>query len=315
MSAGAAQVSVVLTCYNEAAFIGAAIESVQAQTASASIKSIIVVDDGSTDESSVVLARFAAADSRLVVRTIANGGLAAARNEALLLVDTEFFAILDGDDLWREDKLARQLAAAAASDAALFYGDVVEFTHTPGLGRRTQVRRFTGDELDQLERYFVYDAPILPSTILVRTEAAREIGFFRANVRLFEDTDFYRRLAAAGGRFAYVDGVLAEKRQRAASLSAQIGKWEHAMLAASQAWGERDVRLRGLVRARNGYRLSKIAQAYLKVGDAGAARRYALRALRLNPGNGRAYAYAALACLPHALSRRVYGPAGGVMAT
>lgn len=315
MTTGAGQVSVVITCYNEAAFIGSAIESVQAQSAHDRIKQIFIVDDGSTDESGAVLARYAASDPRITVCTIANSGLSAARNEALQRVDTEFFALLDGDDLWRPDKLARQLEAAASSDAALFYGDVIEFTQSPGAGRRTQVRRFTGREPDQLQRYFVYDAPILPSTILVRTQAARKIGFFRADVRLFEDTDFYLRLSAAGERFAYVDGVLAEKRQRPASLSAQIGKWERAMLPASHAWGEQDTRLRGLVRARNGYRLSKIAQAYLKSGDASAARRYALRALSLNPWNGRAYAYAALACLPRAVSRKVYGAAGAPVAT
>src|SRR6185369_6617714 len=96
-------VSVIIPVYNGARYLGAALESVFAQTYREF--EVIVVDDGSVDDSGVI------AQSFPEVRYIhqANQGVAAARNHGIEAAGGEFFAFLDQDDLWNEDKLKRQV--------------------------------------------------------------------------------------------------------------------------------------------------------------------------------------------------------------
>src|SRR5256714_5565574 len=119
-------VSVVVTTYNQAAFIGAALESVLAQTFSDS--EVIVVDDGSTDDTSEVVRSFG---SRLTYIRQRNQGVAASRNTGVAATRGELVAFLDGDDLWEPDKLAAQVSAAARwPTSAVFVVDGVEFNDT-----------------------------------------------------------------------------------------------------------------------------------------------------------------------------------------
>ena len=102
-------VSIIMPSYNCAAFIPAAIQSVIDQ--SFTDWELIVVDDGSTDASLDIIQSFARADARIrPVCSATNRGAAGARNDALALARGRFIAFLDSDDLWKPEKLARQLA-------------------------------------------------------------------------------------------------------------------------------------------------------------------------------------------------------------
>ena len=100
------RVSVIIPTYNYGRFLAEAIASVQRQTVQD--LEIIVVDDGSTDETPAVLS--AIREPRLRSLRIANGGISAARNTGLELATGEYLAFLDADDRWVPDKLERQLA-------------------------------------------------------------------------------------------------------------------------------------------------------------------------------------------------------------
>src|SRR6476661_6221086 len=100
------RVSVVITTYNYERFIAAAIESVLGQTVRPD--EIVVVDDGSTDGTAAVVARYAAQGVRYIRQ--ANAGAGAARNRGIRETRGDLLAFLDADDRWRPDKLARQLA-------------------------------------------------------------------------------------------------------------------------------------------------------------------------------------------------------------
>src|SRR5512141_947607 len=115
-------ISVVIPAFNSAAFVRDAIASVRGQTVP--VAEIIVVDDGSTDDTEQAC-RSCAANVHYVFQR--NRGPAAARNRGIAESHGEFVAFLDADDLWVSDKIARQLRALAAHpDAALVAGDMAE---------------------------------------------------------------------------------------------------------------------------------------------------------------------------------------------
>lgn len=103
-------VSVIMPVFNAALFLRQAIASVQAQ--SKSNWELLVVDDGSTDHSLLILAGMAATDPRIqLLTTGGNLGAGAARNHALEAARGRYIAFLDADDIWHPEKLRLQLEA------------------------------------------------------------------------------------------------------------------------------------------------------------------------------------------------------------
>lgn len=100
-------VSVVVTAYNHSEYIGQAISSVLAQTYAPF--EVIVVDDGSTDDTPVQIACF---NDRITSIRQSNRGVAASRNAGITAAQGEYIAFIDGDDLWEPEKLAVQVRAA-----------------------------------------------------------------------------------------------------------------------------------------------------------------------------------------------------------
>src|SRR5687768_12542943 len=105
-----ARVSVVIPAYNYGRFVGAAIESVLGQTFADF--ELVVVDDGSTDDTGDVVARYS--DSRLRYIRKENAGLPAARNTGIRAGTADLVAFLDADDTWLPGKLAAQAPLFAA---------------------------------------------------------------------------------------------------------------------------------------------------------------------------------------------------------
>ena len=121
------RVSVIIPCFNHGRFLRHAADSVLAQTL-ADIE-LIIVDDGSTDDTPAVLAGLD--DRRVRTCRTSNRGVSAARNAGLDMVRGEFVAFLDADDLWEPDKLARQVAIMDAEpDVTLVFTDLRRFSPT-----------------------------------------------------------------------------------------------------------------------------------------------------------------------------------------
>lgn len=114
-----ASVSIVTPAYRAAAYVGAAIQSVLAQT----YKSweMVVVDDGSPDETAEVVERFAKVDSRIRLVRQENGGAAVARQRALDETDGRYVAFLDADDYWLPEKLEMQLGFMVENKVAFSF--------------------------------------------------------------------------------------------------------------------------------------------------------------------------------------------------
>src|ERR1700749_83796 len=100
-------VSVIMPAYNSGRYLAESVRSVQAQTFGG--WELVVVDDGSTDDTGEVARRLAEADARVRYVRRPNGGQAAARNTGLAEARGRLVAFLDADDLWLPEKLEAQM--------------------------------------------------------------------------------------------------------------------------------------------------------------------------------------------------------------
>lgn len=111
-------VSIVMPARDTAAYIEAAIRSIQGQTRRG--WELVVVDDGSIDDTPRIVERMAAADSRIrLLRTMSSSGPGPARNAGIQQVRGRWLAFLDSDDLWSPEKLERQISFMRSRGAAL----------------------------------------------------------------------------------------------------------------------------------------------------------------------------------------------------
>jgi glycosyltransferase involved in cell wall biosynthesis len=307
-------VSVCITCYNEAEYIGCAIRSVLEQTAIDQIKEIIVVDDGSTDESEQRIRELATEDTRLVHFIQRNQGLPAARNAAMREATGKYIGFLDGDDFWEPRKVALQLAAFKRPDVGLVYSDYVDF-HTDSAASRMLicVRRFSGQGHDLVRKFFVHDGPIVPSSVMIRREVFQGIGGFDVRYRIGEDTDYWIRVALGGFGFHHTPGGLVFKRRHQRNLTRDLERFASVFEEQTHCYAELHDFLKPLVGRRLSRRYAKIGQSLLASGRFGRASSYLTRALRYDLRNARAYAYMAALPLyaiggPNALNgpKRVY---------
>lgn len=115
------KVSVVMPAYNAEAYIEAAVRSVLCQTWTDF--ELIVVDDCSRDATAEIVRKLADVDNRIILlHNARNSGVSASRNAGVARANGEWIAFLDSDDLWREDKLEKQLILLARHpDAVLSY--------------------------------------------------------------------------------------------------------------------------------------------------------------------------------------------------
>ena len=109
------RISVVIPAYNAARFLPRCLASVFAQTLKPD--EVIVVDDGSTDDTAALAAALGA---RVISRP--NGGLSAARNTGIQNASSEWIALLDADDLWAPEKLERQVACIRPETVLVYTG-------------------------------------------------------------------------------------------------------------------------------------------------------------------------------------------------
>jgi glycosyltransferase involved in cell wall biosynthesis len=190
-------VSVVIPCYNAERWIGEAIESCLAQ--SHAPDEVIVVDDGSTDDSSVIIARYA---SRVRHVRQDNAGAPRARNAGFALSRGEFIQFLDADDFLLPGKLEHQVAVLTKTGAAAVYGDwrhqFYERDGSVSLGE-PQVSGAPPDLLEAL----IAGWWVSSVAIMFRRSIVEEIGGWDESLQAAQDRDFFQRVAMATEHIAY----------------------------------------------------------------------------------------------------------------
>lgn len=201
-------VSVVMPVYEGERWLAEAIESVLGQTYPS--VELIAVDDGSTDGSAAILARYP-----LVTTTRqANAGCGVARNRGIAAARGAFLAFIDQDDRWTPDKLTDQVEHLRQHpELGYVLGNQRMFLE-PGYARPAWLAA------ELLERPH---AGYLPGTLLVRRATLDEVGHFDPAVRLGSDVDWFVRANEAGVRMEVIDSIVMEKRIHGDNLSADPG--------------------------------------------------------------------------------------------
>lgn len=196
-------VSVVIPCYNYAHFLPAAIASVLAQTDRP--REIVVVDDGSTDNTRAVVAGYGA-HVRYVYQ--ANAGLPAARNAGIRAATQPLVAFLDADDQWQPGFLHHVLGAFA--DTSHAYGLVA--TKARLVDPRGQpVHRACRDQALQGPltcRDIILRTCFSPSAVVARREVFEHCGFFDETLTSSEDRDMWIRIGARFPIFLIADPLV-----------------------------------------------------------------------------------------------------------
>ncbi|MBF6559169.1 MAG: glycosyltransferase family 2 protein [Candidatus Binataceae bacterium] len=193
-------VSVIIPTCNRAAMVGAAIASVIAQRVADGEFSfeLIVIDDGSADGTWRELERTAATVNRALgerltmrIARTENRGVAAARNCGIALAAAPLIALLDSDDCWGPDKLARQLAYMRAHpEYAIAQTDEWWVRDGVRVNPPARHRKRAGDIfIDALRTCLV-----TPSTVMIRNATLREAGGFDEDLTAAEDYDLWLRI-------------------------------------------------------------------------------------------------------------------------
>ena len=179
-------VSIIVPVYNGKKYLSEAIDSILSQTYHPT--EIIIVDDGSTDGSGESAQRFSSA-VKYCYQT--NAGTGAARNRGVELAHGSFFAFLDADDIWLQDKLTIQMAAFYNNpETEIVFGHVKQF-YSPELDEVTKSKLRCTDEAIR---------GFLPCTMLIKREAFFKVGLFETNWRVGQDVSWIMRAREQGLR-------------------------------------------------------------------------------------------------------------------
>jgi glycosyltransferase involved in cell wall biosynthesis len=221
-------IAVIIPCYNSAAWVGDTVESVLRQTVPPA--EVIVVNDGSTDDSRAVLRRY---EPRIRVLDQSNRGLGGARNSGARAATSPWLAFLDADDIYEPDFVENVRALRATyTDAQMLFTDHIEFgegdvspvslfrRYIPELRDRADAIR--GDFLlfgrRLLDILILRNGAFAPSTLVVSRDLFDRVGGFYEKIYGVEDLDFYAHTAPQTA-IGVIDRPLLRKRLHAASIS------------------------------------------------------------------------------------------------
>lgn len=201
-------IAVVIPVYNGGEFIAAAIDSVLAQ--SVAVDEIIVIDDGSTDNTAQVLKAYA--DINYCYQ--ANAGVSAARNKGIEIAQSDFIALLDQDDVFPVQKIAVSLQA---------------FKHNPQLEVvRGRWQYIFADE-STAQEFSTYTPPTIAScnflvgSALFKRQVFTKVGGFDESLTAAEDVDLWFRLAAMNIVIHDIDALCLYYRQHGHNTTRSAG--------------------------------------------------------------------------------------------
>jgi glycosyltransferase involved in cell wall biosynthesis len=202
---------VVIPCHNRAHVVADAVASVLAQDHAPS--RVIVVDDGSRDESGAVIRALAAEHAAVEAVVLPrNVGASQARNTGAGLARAAWIAFLDSDDVWLPGAARALLGGVAAATHDIVVGHFarVEGGEAPGVPE-------CGWDGDCIRRGLASGGVVGPSWAVVRRETVEKVGGFDPSFHNCNDWDFYTRAAAAGARFTRIKTCVALYRTVAGS--------------------------------------------------------------------------------------------------
>ena len=225
-------IDVLIPAYNAGRTIRSALDSIQNQTVRG-IR-VIVVDDGSTDDTAAIVGELAAGDPRVELHRKDNGGIVDALNFGLQRCRAEYLARFDGDDLSHPDRFARQIEFLRANAEYVAVGGAVRHIDEDGRSDGSIVNLPSPELSDptwvpSLEPYIIH--PFL----MARRADIEAVGGYR-HVFHAEDTDLYWRLQERG-KLHNLQDTLGEYRMHASSVSSASVRNARVSAAHSQLAG------------------------------------------------------------------------------
>jgi glycosyltransferase involved in cell wall biosynthesis len=299
------RVSVVIPAYNYARFLGETIQSVLDQTFRDF--ELIVVDDGSTDNTMEVVSSFK--DNRIQYIYQENGGLSSARNTGIKASKGEYIAFLDSDDIWLPENLELKVKLLDSHpDAGLVCSDAYFFDNNTGanLGRswhdpkrshhRFDPVRATRQPLMEILRWGFF---IGPCATIVRRQVFIAVGYFDESISPHEDWDLFVRIVQHFS-IEIIDMQLLKVRVHSTSLSKNQEKMYQGAIATINKV-VRNGSLSGselrLLKKHLALAHSRYGRWALLSGKIAEARKALIAGIRLDPWNIRLYVYLALSFL------------------
>ncbi len=215
------RVSVIVNVFNGEAHLREAIDSVLAQTMSE--LELLVVDDGSTDNTAEIVKQFMSTDPRVKLLQQANQGIAAAMNLGLSEAKCDWVAHLDADDRMHPERLEWQLEYVSKHPKVSVLASYATMVNNRGQPIGFSRRPVDSDRaIRELQPREVLE--IVHSSVLMSRQALESIGNYPSGHPGVEDRELWSRLATAGYRLTVLPELLTEYRLHGNSLTAQRAK-------------------------------------------------------------------------------------------
>jgi glycosyltransferase involved in cell wall biosynthesis len=220
-------VSVIIATYNRSKTIERAVNSVLAQSWKAI--EVIVVDDGSTDGTAHLLAKYG---NKIRVISQRNQGAGAARNTGIKAASGEIISFLDSDDSWLPEKAERQVKLLLRTESSGVKCCICNATMLFGTG---MVSSFTTAGLHPKQREGVWTNPaevltmnflFFNQVVAVRREVLEQSGYFREDLRIMEDYDLALRLSLIGPWAFIADPLVVWHEDAGSGLSRNLSQLE-----------------------------------------------------------------------------------------
>jgi glycosyltransferase involved in cell wall biosynthesis len=208
-------ISIIIPTYNYAHFLGDTLECVIHQEYNA--VEIIVIDDGSTDDTRIVVEQYIKQDGRIKYFYQENRGLSAARNLGVEKSTGQYIQFLDADDLISKNKLSLQMDHFTSNpDLDISYccgyyfkdGHPETLYKSAFLSQEEWIPRLDGMYFNAIHSLIKYN--IMPvNSALTKKDALVQIGLFNEELRSLEDWEFWLRCAFGGVKFQYLEAEFA----------------------------------------------------------------------------------------------------------
>lgn len=222
------KISVIIPAFNSSKTIEQAINS--ALTGQISDIEVVVVDDGSQDNTAEIVSKLQNKDPRIKLIKKKNGGQSQARNMGLKAAQGEFVAFLDHDDLWLPGKTEKQLSKFVEGIDLVYSDSFVDRGGEKTLWSGTN-KLYSGQPLLELaENNFI---PTL--TVIMRRSLFDKIPPFNESLRYGEDYDIWFRTLLSGSRIDYVPEPLATYNFGVGISEGMRGRYPH-LLSLHQGW-------------------------------------------------------------------------------
>jgi len=260
MSTDPPLVSVIIPNYNYASYVGEAIDSVLAQDYPH--VEIIVVDDGSLDDSRSVIENYS---SRITAIFQPNQGVCSTRNKGVAASSGEFVAFLDADDAWMPTKLSRQMERFANPDVGLVH---VGVSHVDGAGNAIR------EDLEGKEGRVANDLLLLKPVILgggsgvvIRRHIFDDAGGFDTRLSTSADWELYYRIATRC-QVAFVPESLLRYRVHGSNMHHNIAAMEHDVrIGFEKAFADRSANVQSIKGEAVGSFHTMLAGSYFHQGN------------------------------------------------